>query len=53
MSTKTCGDCRWFDSSFCLCCRSIERFGEAYSDTKACEYFEEVYYSSEGEEDDE
>lgn len=49
MENKTCGECRWFDSSFCLCCRSIEQFGEAYSDTNACEYFEEVYYPEESE----
>lgn len=52
MSKNTCGDCRWFDSSVCLCCHSIDHFGEAYSDTDACEYFDEVNYSAESEEED-
>ena len=38
MHNKTCGECIWFDSSVCLCCRSIDHFGEAYSDTNACLY---------------
>lgn len=41
MKNKTCESCKWFDSEFCLCCRSIDHFGEAYSDTEACEEFEE------------
>ena len=51
MKTKTCGECRWFDSSFCLCCRSIEHFDEAYSDTAACEEFEEVWTEREAEDE--